>query len=180
MERLRVAIVGAGQRAGYLYCPLVQQLRDDLELVGIYGRRLESATALGSKHGVAAFDDLDLMVRSAKPDLLIVSVGSRSNGQVGRQAAAYGGNGDADLINVLASVREADVALIFVERPGGMVKISWRSAPGIDVSRLAAQFGGGGHAPAAGADVAGTLPEVEARVVAATQAMLRDNSPAGA
>ena len=90
-----------------------------------------------------------------------------------RRASGYGGNGDADLIDVLTSVREADVALIFVERPDGKVKVSWRSAPGIDVASLAAAFGGGGHAPAAGAEIEGTLAEVEAKVVAATKAILK-------
>ncbi len=38
--------------------------------------------------------------------------------------------------------------------------MSWRSRNGLDVSRLAQQFGGGGHAPAAGAGVAGEMDEV--------------------
>jgi phosphoesterase RecJ-like protein len=92
-----------------------------------------------------------------------------------RKASGYSGNGDADLINVLASVREADVAIIFVERPDGKVKVSWRSAPGIDVSALAVAFGGGGHAPAAGAEIPGTLAEVEAKVLTATKAILKSS-----
>jgi phosphoesterase RecJ-like protein len=90
-----------------------------------------------------------------------------------RQAAGYQGLGDADLITVLTSVREADIALIFVERTDGKVKVSWRSVPGVNVAEIAAQFGGGGHAPAAGAEIAGTLDEVEAQVIAATRAALR-------
>lgn len=90
-----------------------------------------------------------------------------------REAAGYQGLGDADLITVLTSVREADVALVFVERSDGKVKVSWRSIPGINVAEIAAQFGGGGHAPAAGAEVAGTVDEVEARVLAATRAALK-------
>jgi phosphoesterase RecJ-like protein len=89
-----------------------------------------------------------------------------------RKASGYSGHGDADLINVLASVRETDVALIFVERLDGKVKVSWRSGPGIDVASLAVSFGGGGHAPAAGAEIPGTLAEVEAKVVSATKAIL--------
>jgi len=90
-----------------------------------------------------------------------------------RQASGYQGFGDADLINVLTSVREADVALIFVERQDGKVKVSWRSIPGINVAEVAAQFGGGGHAAAAGAEIAGTLAEVEARVLAATRLAMK-------
>jgi phosphoesterase RecJ-like protein len=90
-----------------------------------------------------------------------------------RQASGYQGSGDADLINVLTSVREADVAIIFVERPDGLVKLSWRSVPGINVAAIAASFGGGGHAQAAGAEIAGTLAEVEERVLKATHAALQ-------
>jgi phosphoesterase RecJ-like protein len=90
-----------------------------------------------------------------------------------RKASNFQGIGDADLINVLTTVREADVALIFVERTDGKVKISWRAVPGINVAAIAAQFGGGGHAPAAGAEVAGTMEEVEAQVLAATRAAMQ-------
>ena len=92
-----------------------------------------------------------------------------------RKAAGYGGLGDGDLIDVLTAVREADVALVFVERPDGRVKISWRAVPGIDVARLAALFGGGGHAPAAGAEAEGTLAEVQVKVIAATKALLKSS-----
>ncbi len=93
-----------------------------------------------------------------------------------RQASGYNGSGDADLINVLTTVREADVAIVFTERADGKVKISWRASPRYDVSQLAVAFGGGGHEPAAGAEVPGSLAEVEARVIAATQNMLKDSS----
>jgi len=65
------------------------------------------------------------------------------------------------------------VAIVFVERPDGLVKLSWRSIPGINVAAIAAVFGGGGHAQAAGAEIAGTLAEVEERVLKATRAALQ-------
>ncbi len=93
-----------------------------------------------------------------------------------RAASGYFAMDDADLINVLTSVREAEVALIFVERADGIVKVSWRvMVQGFSVAPLAKSFGGGGHAPAAGADIPGTLAEVEARVLAATRAALSMN-----
>ena len=60
-----------------------------------------------------------------------------------------------------------------VERADGKVKISWRSIPGINVAQVAVAFGGGGHAAAAGAEVAGTLDEVEALVLPATREAIR-------
>jgi phosphoesterase RecJ-like protein len=90
-----------------------------------------------------------------------------------RTASGYQGFGDADLINVLTSVREADVAVIFVERTDGTVKISWRSVPGINVAQIATSFGGGGHAAAAGAEIPGTMDEVEKVVLEATRAVIK-------
>lgn len=95
-----------------------------------------------------------------------------------RRAAGYYGQGDADLINVLSSVREAAIAVIFVERPDGKVKVSWRAVPGFNVAGVAASLGGGGHAPAAGAELTGALPEVQARVLAATRALLAGQASA--
>lgn len=89
-----------------------------------------------------------------------------------RKAAGYTGSGDADLINLLSTVREARIAVIMTERQDGRVKISWRSRPGINVGALAAAFGGGGHAQAAGAEVEGPLEIAEQRILVATRQLL--------
>lgn len=88
-----------------------------------------------------------------------------------RKAASYPGNDDADLINLLSAI-ESDIAMIFVEQMNGHVKISWRARTGFDVSKIALQFGGGGHAAAAGADITGSLSTVQEQVLQATRAML--------
>lgn len=93
-----------------------------------------------------------------------------------RKIAGYPGKDDADLINLLATVKDQAVALIFVEQPEGNVKVSWRARPGIDVSTIAMSFGGGGHPAASGAILPGPLEEVLANVINATQTLL--NSPA--
>ncbi len=92
-----------------------------------------------------------------------------------RDIIGYAGNDDADLVNVLSSVREADIALIFVEQPNNTVKVSWRTGPGLDVSGIAYQFGGGGHAAAAGADISGTLAEVKQHVIQETRNLLKNS-----
>jgi phosphoesterase RecJ-like protein len=89
-----------------------------------------------------------------------------------RTAAGYPGRDDADLVNILSSVNDADVAIIFVEQPNEQVKVSWRSQPGFDVSPLALSFGGGGHPAASGADVQGSVEEVQTKVLSATRQML--------
>ena len=91
-----------------------------------------------------------------------------------RKASGYSGSDDADLINVISSIDGFKVGMIFVEQSKNRVKISWRALqPGIDVSSVAAHFGGGGHAAAAGADVEGPLDEVKKTVIQSTKEMLR-------
>jgi phosphoesterase RecJ-like protein len=90
-----------------------------------------------------------------------------------KQAIGYRGQGDADLINVLTTIYEAKIAIIFVERPDGKVKISLRARPGLDVAGVAAAFGGGGHEAAAGAEIEGRLEEVEARVLKAVRGLMQ-------
>jgi len=91
-----------------------------------------------------------------------------------RRAVGYSGSDDADLINVISGIDGFKVGMIFVEQPKEHVKISWRALePGIDVSGVAVKFGGGGHAAAAGADVAGSLEEVVSAAVKSTKEMLR-------
>jgi phosphoesterase RecJ-like protein len=89
-----------------------------------------------------------------------------------RKQAGYSGRDDADLINVLSAIKDASIAVVFVEQPSGSVKISWRAQPGLDVAQLALRFGGGGHAAAAGAELRGTLDEVMAKVLHETHSLL--------
>jgi phosphoesterase RecJ-like protein len=87
-----------------------------------------------------------------------------------RKQAGYGGNDDADLINLISAIHGNKVGMIFVEQSDRHVKISWRALEeGIDVSPIAKKFGGGGHAAAAGADIPGTLEEIQPAVLKATR-----------
>lgn len=90
-----------------------------------------------------------------------------------RKNAGYGGNDDADLINIISSIEDHQVGMVFVEQPDS-VKISWRALqPEIDVAQVAKSFGGGGHKAAAGADIPGRLEEIQPRVLAVTREMLK-------
>ena len=89
-----------------------------------------------------------------------------------RKQAGYPGKDDADLINILSTVRDADVAMIFIESDNHHIKVSWRAKPGLDISGIALQFGGGGHPAASGASISGTMAKVQQEVLDATQAYL--------
>ena len=90
-----------------------------------------------------------------------------------RKAVNYHGNDDADLINMLSAIEDSPVALIFVEQPKEMVKVSWRArGKEWNVAQVAAQFGGGGHRAAAGATIKGSLDEIKPKVLRATREIL--------
>jgi phosphoesterase RecJ-like protein len=77
-----------------------------------------------------------------------------------------------ELINYPRSLAGVEIGLMFMEQPRGGVKVSFRSRAGIDVARIAEQFGGGGHRQASGAVFETTLDEARQRILAAATAAL--------
>lgn len=74
-----------------------------------------------------------------------------------------------EVVDVLRSAQEADVAAVFKEVADHGVRVSLRSRPEFDVAAIAAANGGGGHPNAAGF-VAASFDEALARVVAGLEA----------
>jgi bifunctional oligoribonuclease and PAP phosphatase NrnA len=70
------------------------------------------------------------------------------------------------------SIAGTRLALFFRDLGHGKVKVSFRSAGAVDVNQFARRFGGGGHARASGALIAGSLEEVRHEVVAAARSYL--------
>lgn len=70
------------------------------------------------------------------------------------------------LIDTIRAVKTVEAAVFFEELTDGKIRISMRSkSPEIDVSKIATNFGGGGHKLAAGARIAGELGEVRKMVL---------------
>lgn len=128
----------------------------------LYTRALVSRTFSAARYwgaGLSSLKTLDGIVYAT------MRVADRKN-------AGYGGNDDADLINIISAIEDHVVGMVFVEQ-STTVKISWRALqPGINVSQIATHFGGGGHKAAAGADITGNLEEIQARVLQTTREML--------
>jgi phosphoesterase RecJ-like protein len=61
------------------------------------------------------------------------------------------------LVNYALSIGDAEVAVFFRELPGGRFRVSLRSKGGLDVAKIAEEFGGGGHTCASGCSVDGPL-----------------------
>ncbi|MFH1847675.1 MAG: bifunctional oligoribonuclease/PAP phosphatase NrnA [Candidatus Omnitrophota bacterium] len=65
-----------------------------------------------------------------------------------------------NFVNFARSIKTAEVALFFLEKPGPdrEVHVSIRSKGKVNVNRLAGLFGGGGHRNAAGCVIKGSIP----------------------
>jgi phosphoesterase RecJ-like protein len=83
-----------------------------------------------------------------------------------REAGARAGDTD-DLIDVIRTARDVDVAAVMKQLRDGRFKVSVRSRGGHDLSAVAAAFGGGGHRLAAGYTSDVGPSETAARLVAA-------------
>lgn len=87
-------------------------------------------------------------------------------------------NGMSGLVAFLAGVEEAKIAVLLRQRSNNRIEVSLRSAPGVDVSRVALTMGGGGHPQAAGFTLVGPLAEVEDTVLHALRSLLEEGRPA--
>jgi len=92
-----------------------------------------------------------------------------------RKEAGYNGNDDADLNSILSTITDHDVTILFVEQKNGHIKVSWRAKSGFDISSLAISLGGGGHPAASGADIEGSLENVQATVIEKTLEFMEEN-----
>jgi bifunctional oligoribonuclease and PAP phosphatase NrnA len=146
----------------------------------------------------------DLVAGGARPDLLYQAIYQRdepgklrliarmlnslqlyADGKLAvmtlRQAdfAAAGADGSAteDLINEAARLGSTEATLLFTEEADGQVRVNLRSKNRVDVAQIAAHFGGGGHARAAGARARAPLDEVALRVIDETLAALGESQP---
>ena len=133
-----------------------------ISLPDLYNRSLVSRTFSAARYWGAGLSSLKTLDGIVYASLRLAD----------RDAAGYTANDDADLINVISAIDDHIVGMIFVEQPDS-VKISWRALQnGVDVSAIAKFFNGGGHKAAAGADIMGTMEEIQPLVLAKTREML--------
>jgi predicted dehydrogenase len=133
---LRVAIIGTARRSDYLYGPIIANMPDEVELVGVWGRSDGSARQLGESLGAPHYTDLDRLVRETAPEIGIVSVAYGANGEVGLMAVEAGLHvlletpiahklSEADAIIAAAQQRglKIEVAEQFHRRPHEQIKL---------------------------------------------------------
>jgi predicted dehydrogenase len=83
MDRMKIALVGAGRRGGGAYLPIIAKMDDDLELVAICDVEAEKAEQQASKYNVPHFTDVTAMVEATRPDIAAVVINPNRNHEAG-------------------------------------------------------------------------------------------------
>jgi len=77
------------------------------------------------------------------------------------------------MIDIIRGIDGVIVALFFEELPDGKIRVSMRSKdPRVDACQVCMEFGGGGHALAAGIRMAGPISAAKERVLEAVKRAL--------
>lgn len=93
----------------------------------------------------------------------------------GRKAELGVGMEDTkDLVDIIRVMQGVKVAAIFEDLEDGRIRVSLRSKdPGVDVSAIAGEHGGGGHCMASGIRMAGPLEEAREKVLNSIRTAVR-------
>jgi phosphoesterase RecJ-like protein len=83
------------------------------------------------------------------------------------------------LLEYLQAVEAIEAAFVLEEMPGGLTRASLRSRGTVDVNKVCAEFGGGGHRLAAGLRTKLTIPELEPRLLELIERQLPAAKPQG-
>jgi predicted dehydrogenase len=122
-QPIRVAIIGTAKRSSYLYGPLLKNLSQELELVSVWGRSVDSARRLGEALGVPWYTNMERLMRETVPQIGIVCVAYHANGQVGLMAVEHG-------LHVLLEtpiahkLSEADAIIAASAQRGSMIEVA--------------------------------------------------------
>jgi bifunctional oligoribonuclease and PAP phosphatase NrnA len=84
-----------------------------------------------------------------------------------------------DFVQYTRGVADVEVGMLLIEQHDGQVKVSFRARDKVNVAVLAQQFGGGGHARAAGATLPGPISAARATVLAAVERALQIDGVTG-
>ena len=133
---IRIAIIGTAKRSDYLYGPIIKALPEQVKLVSVWGRSIESTQRLSKSLGVPGYTDLGKLVAETAPEIGIVSVNYNANGEVGLMAVQAGLHvlletpiahklSEADAIIAEAAARglEIEIAEQFHRRPLEQIKL---------------------------------------------------------
>lgn len=112
------------------------------------------------------------LIKMALDTLEILSDGKVACIFITREIMAKCGAKEEDtdgIINYAREIEGVEVAVLFKEKEERLIKVGFRSNDWVDVSKIAEEFGGGGHTRAAGCTLKETLYEAREHVLNSVQ-----------
>ncbi len=109
--------------------------------------------------------------------LMLAGIAERHDGRIVHAAMTRGmldetgcePSASEGFVDLLGTTRDAAVNVLFKEADPGRIRVSVRTTAAADAVAITRQFGGGGHARAAGCTLDGPLEEARERVLAACE-----------
>ena len=83
MDRVKIALVGAGRRGSGTYLPIIAKMDEDLELVAVCDVDAAKAEQCASEYGAPYFADVAAMVEATHPEIAAVVVNPNRNHEAG-------------------------------------------------------------------------------------------------
>jgi len=77
--KLKIALIGTGNRGSGTYLPIIKILKDDVELVAVCDEHEDVVTERGEQYGVPAFTDTEKMLNAVKPDVCAIVITPSNN-----------------------------------------------------------------------------------------------------
>ncbi|GAC1658607.1 MAG: bifunctional oligoribonuclease/PAP phosphatase NrnA [Gemmatimonadaceae bacterium] len=152
--------------------PRCHRIAADLLAVGVDPERMYQRIYASAPIGRAKLLGEALLTLEADPEHGITWVSVPAGALERHEVRAEDLDGVVEHARAVAGTR---MAIFFRDLGHGKVKASFRSIGSVDVNLFARQFGGGGHARAAGALVTGSLADVRESVVTAARLFLRED-----
>ncbi|MBM3240748.1 Gfo/Idh/MocA family oxidoreductase [Candidatus Poribacteria bacterium] len=90
MEKVKIALVGVGNRGWYAHLPIITRMTDALDFVAICDLDAKRAQEIGESVGVPYYFNLEEMLAKAKPDIADICTPGETHHLVAKTVAEHG------------------------------------------------------------------------------------------
>ena len=123
MDKLKIAVVGAGRRAAGGWLPIVTTFADQLELVGVCNRGNPRGEEAANRHGTRWYTELEKMLDGEKPDIVAVAVNPPNTHSVSMPILERGISMVTET-PIAAQLDQADEMIAMAERTGAKLEVA--------------------------------------------------------
>ena len=121
MDKLNVAVVGAGRRASGAWLPTVDLLDDQLNLVAVCNIGASRGEEQANKYGVKWYTNVDKMLDEQKPDFVAVIV-NPAQAHIVSKAVLERGISVVTETPIASSVEDADMLIALAKEKGAYIE----------------------------------------------------------